>query len=465
MSSVQNSYAESQGQDREAIAQLSDSTSAPSSNTSWNDQDDRDATSTQTAFVASSAPSFHSHLPLEDADLKKELELLQPLFPPTETAVDEELHSSEPEQRRPPDVEESPVTVTSAPSASFANSSATTPAASEDSWSLPPTFTHGDILRPVSLPVLRTNSSLTPKLPPSRKPGATCTAWDGLAVSTFDNVTYSADSNCSYLLTQNCKSIHSPMFTIYIHLSCPSWANLTCGALCERGRCMLLHIFFSSAQHPFLFITSTSIYYGSRRISLPFHEPGVASVRSVGDDVIMTSSHLGLEVHFSDSVGVAVWVSRDHAGTTCGLCGLFDGQMVRDLEPCDGESYRDTGSFLDSCRYDHEAALPHHSSRRREECRASPVCHHPLPENSVCKVLVSEVFRPCHGVVDFLMHLDQCRACSCVSDAMSVEECQCFELAQYSRLCAQNGVHVDWRTATRCRKFLFSILSSSYWKD
>ena len=62
--------------------------------------------------------------------------------------------------------------------------------------------------------------------------------------------------------------------------------------------------------------------------------------------------------------------------------------------------------------------------------------------------MMSEVFRPCHFLVNPGPFHKFCRydVCACVDG----EECLCSALSSYATMCAARGVMLEWRSAALC---------------
>ena len=62
--------------------------------------------------------------------------------------------------------------------------------------------------------------------------------------------------------------------------------------------------------------------------------------------------------------------------------------------------------------------------------------------------MMSEVFRPCHFLVNPAPFHKFCRydVCACTDG----EECLCSALSSYAALCAARGVLLEWRSPALC---------------
>lgn len=65
-------------------------------------------------------------------------------------------------------------------------------------------------------------------------------------------------------------------------------------------------------------------------------------------------------------------------------------------------------------------------------------------------MMTSEVFKPCHFLVNPGPFLRFCRydVCACVNS----QECLCSALATYAAACAARGVLLNWRSPSVCGK-------------
>lgn len=70
--------------------------------------------------------------------------------------------------------------------------------------------------------------------------------------------------------------------------------------------------------------------------------------------------------------------------------------------------------------------------------------------------LFSGIFKECHEVVPPTLYFDNCVFDMCATGGEVVALCQAIE--SYADMCAANGVPVEWRTSTFCRKSVNKIM-------
>jgi len=67
-----------------------------------------------------------------------------------------------------------------------------------------------------------------------------------------------------------------------------------------------------------------------------------------------------------------------------------------------------------------------------------------------CEIILGETFKACHREIFPDPYYEQCRfdTCAC-SDG---ENCMCYAVAHYARVCSRAGFVINWRTESFCRK-------------
>ncbi|XP_048463275.1 otogelin-like protein [Rhincodon typus] len=127
-----------------------------------------------------------------------------------------------------------------------------------------------------------------------------------------------------------------------------------------------------------------------------------------------------------------------------GLCGNFDMKTANELRTPDHMESQNPQDFGNSWT--------------AEECASSPDIRNPCSVNPLrepfakkeCGILLSEVFEPCHPVVDVTWFYANCLMDTCACNLGGDCECFCTSVLAYSHMCCQHGVAIDWRTPTIC---------------
>ena len=106
------------------------------------------------------------------------------------------------------------------------------------------------------------------------------------------------------------------------------------------------------------------------------------------------------------------------------------------------ESFGDSWKVQPTCS--NTKALAHPCTVRKDR---APWAH------TQCNVINSQLFRPCHNVVDPRPYFDACYHDTCGCDIGGDCDCLCTAVAAYAQSCNSYNVHIKWRSQQFCRKF------------
>uniref|UniRef100_A0A673K063 Otogelin-like protein n=1 Tax=Sinocyclocheilus rhinocerous TaxID=307959 RepID=A0A673K063_9TELE len=131
-------------------------------------------------------------------------------------------------------------------------------------------------------------------------------------------------------------------------------------------------------------------------------------------------------------------------GQMSGLCGNFDMVTVNDMTTAGHMEVSNAQAFGDSwavgqCESDFVVRRPCEGDLSRQ----------PYAKRE-CGLLYSDVFAPCHNVVDVTWFYKNCLTDTCNCNRGGDCECLCTSIAAYAHKCCQNGVTVNWRSPTVC---------------
>uniref|UniRef100_A0A3P8VXA6 Otogelin n=1 Tax=Cynoglossus semilaevis TaxID=244447 RepID=A0A3P8VXA6_CYNSE len=160
-------------------------------------------------------------------------------------------------------------------------------------------------------------------------------------------------------------------------------------------------------------------------------------------------------IHFPDEDITVLWdrkttvhvqVGPRWQGKLSGLCGNFDMKTVNEMRTPDNIDSPTSQEFGSSWT----AAECVNSADIRHPCSLSPL-REPFAKRQ-CAVLLSEVFQACHLVVDVTWFYMNCLSDTCACSRGGDCECFCTSVAAYAQRCCHQGVPVDWRSPSLCRK-------------
>uniref|UniRef100_A0A3B5KXF0 VWFD domain-containing protein n=1 Tax=Xiphophorus couchianus TaxID=32473 RepID=A0A3B5KXF0_9TELE len=163
-------------------------------------------------------------------------------------------------------------------------------------------------------------------------------------------------------------------------------------------------------------------------------------------------------IHFPEEDVTVLWdrkttvhvqVGPRWQGKLSGLCGNFDLKTVNEMRTPDNIDSPTPQEFGNSWTA-MEVSGCVNSPDIRHPCSLSPL-REPFAKRR-CAVLLSEVFQTCHPVVDVTWFYTNCLADTCACSRGGDCECFCTSVAAYAGRCCHEGVSVDWRSPSLCRK-------------
>ncbi|MEJ1287072.1 otogelin [Cricetulus griseus] len=222
--------------------------------------------------------------------------------------------------------------------------------------------------------------------------------------------------------------------------------------VCRRGS-------FQCTLHP---CASTCTVYGDRHYrtfdGLPFDFVGACKVHLIKstselsfsvmvEDVNCYSSGVICRKSISISVGSSLVIFDDdsgYPGQLVGLCGNFDLKTVNEMRTPENLELTNPQEFGSSWA----AVECPDTPDPRDTCVLNPL-REPFARKE-CSILLSEVFEPCHPVVDVTWFYSNCLTDTCGCSWGGDCECFCASVSAYAHQCCQHGVVIDWRTPRLC---------------
>uniref|UniRef100_A0A3B4UGN6 Otogelin like n=1 Tax=Seriola dumerili TaxID=41447 RepID=A0A3B4UGN6_SERDU len=158
-------------------------------------------------------------------------------------------------------------------------------------------------------------------------------------------------------------------------------------------------------------------------------------------------------VHFSNQDLTILWDRKTTVhiragpqwkGLLSGLCGNFDSVTVNDMTTSSHMEVSNAQTFGDSwalgqCESDYIVERPCEGDLGRQ----------PYAKRE-CGLLYSDVFAPCHNVVDVAWFYRNCLTDTCNCNRGGDCECLCTSIAAYAHKCCQQGVTIHWRSPSVC---------------
>nr|XP_019934117.1 PREDICTED: von Willebrand factor [Paralichthys olivaceus] len=251
---------------------------------------------------------------------------------------------------------------------------------------------------------------------------------------TFDNKFFTFTGHCQYLLAKDCTENG---FSVIIE-------NVQCAddqdAVCTRSVTLSL---------PSLEDMTVKLKHGgvvsvnSMDIQTPMHHGRLHIQRSVQSSVRVKFGD-DLRLDWDGRGRVLLKLGPGWAGQTCGLCGNFNGNQGDDFLSGSGLVEAAPQSFGQSWRINGDCESFH--KHEIDPCATNPKRVRFAEE--ACAVIMSDMFSPCHFLVNPGQFQRFCRydVCACVDG----EVCLCSALSAYAAACAARGVLLNWRSPSLC---------------
>uniref|UniRef100_A0A7N8X403 Otogelin-like n=1 Tax=Mastacembelus armatus TaxID=205130 RepID=A0A7N8X403_9TELE len=158
-------------------------------------------------------------------------------------------------------------------------------------------------------------------------------------------------------------------------------------------------------------------------------------------------------VHFSSQDLTILWDRKTTVhiragpqwkGLLSGLCGNFDSVTVNDMTTSSHMEVNNAQTFGDSwalgqCESDYVVERPCEGDLGRQ----------PYAKRE-CALLYSDVFAPCHNMVDVAWFYRNCLTDTCNCNRGGDCECLCTSIAAYAHKCCQQGITIHWRSPSVC---------------
>uniref|UniRef100_G3PIA3 Otogelin-like n=1 Tax=Gasterosteus aculeatus aculeatus TaxID=481459 RepID=G3PIA3_GASAC len=155
-------------------------------------------------------------------------------------------------------------------------------------------------------------------------------------------------------------------------------------------------------------------------------------------------SHQDLTILWDRKTTVHIRAGPQWKGLLSGLCGNFDSVTVNDMTTSSQMEVNNAQTFGDSwalgqCESDYVVERPCEGDLGRQ----------PYAKRE-CALLYSDVFAPCHNVVDVAWFYRNCLTDTCNCNRGGDCECLCTSIAAYAHKCCQQGVTIHWRSPSVC---------------
>uniref|UniRef100_A0A8P4K1H7 Mucin 5f n=1 Tax=Dicentrarchus labrax TaxID=13489 RepID=A0A8P4K1H7_DICLA len=258
-----------------------------------------------------------------------------------------------------------------------------------------------------------------------------CYGWGDPHYVTFDGTYYGFQGNCSYWLVKEILPRYN--FSVMID-------NYYCGAADGLSCPQSITVFYQNYK---IFITQKDINgdFINQVIKYPAYQNGDFRLTTTGIDTVLLIPKIHAKITFSGLIFSIYLPFSQFGGNTVGQCGTCDNNRTDDC-------MLPNGKIDPSCPH-----MAHEWHTNNSYCNPVPPTPPPPPtptttpcNTTVCEIMKSSVFEACHKVVDYSPFVVACEFDIC---NMHINHIGCTSLQTYADACAESGVCIDWRSATK----------------
>ncbi|XP_067906151.1 otogelin-like protein [Heterodontus francisci] len=256
---------------------------------------------------------------------------------------------------------------------------------------------------------------------------AVCTIYSDRHYRSFDGLEYDYVSDCQVYLVKSTASLNVSIIT----------QNVDCydsGIICMKSL--------------MISIGGTHLYFNDNS-----GKPSLSGVRREVYDFQLWKAGYYSVIHYPVQEITVFWdkkttvhiqVGPQWQGRMTGLCGNFDKNTANDMTTSNNMEVSNAQAFGDSW------ALGQCVSRNgiSRPCEADLI-RQPFAKRE-CAILYSEVFAPCHNVVDVTWFYKNCLTDTCNCNRGGDCECFCTSVGAYAHTCCQKGAAINWRSPSVC---------------
>ncbi|XP_076823877.1 von Willebrand factor-like isoform X2 [Clavelina lepadiformis] len=255
---------------------------------------------------------------------------------------------------------------------------------------------------------------------------------------TFDGFYYPFQGNCTFVLSRDMNGYH----TNHPHEYEIWMENVACEEAPDTTCTRKITIIYDST-HLALYENYTFTVNGSSvkdKSQLPMTADGIhVELRGVSlfyvtiKEIDLILTYTGVDYSWSLSVPYSKYFNR-----TEGLCGVCNNDQSDDFTNRTGVVVTDIEDFGDSWLVKKES----------EKCINPPLpCYPPPTPDKNCDIILSDVFKSCHAVVDPQIFYEICQYDTA---RCNTNYSYCEALFGYARICQHADICVNWRSDDIC---------------
>ncbi|XP_062054496.1 mucin-5AC [Lepus europaeus] len=271
-----------------------------------------------------------------------------------------------------------------------------------------------------------------------------CSGWGDPHYITFDGTYYTFLDNCTYVLMQQIVPVFGHLRVLIDNYFCDAEDGLSCPqSIIVEYR----HDRVVMTRKPVAGVMTNQVIFNGEVVGPGFEKDGIV-VSRLGIKMYVTIPQLGVQVMFTGLIFSVEVPFNTFANNTEGQCGTCTNDKK-------DECRMPGGTVAASC-----SAMSHHWKVTNPD---QPSCHGPsvrptdpatvhptdpattCPPSAICKLILSEVFEPCHSTIPPMPFYEGCAFDHC---HVSSPDVVCSGLELYASLCAAFDVCIDWRGLT-----------------
>ncbi|XP_061891631.1 mucin-2-like [Entelurus aequoreus] len=269
-----------------------------------------------------------------------------------------------------------------------------------------------------------------------------CKGWGDPHYITFDGLYYNYQGNCTYVLMEEITPKHR--LKIFVdNINC----NPTKQVTCPRSLIIsyISEVIVLKSQN-LVGAAELEAFQDEKRLQLPYLQQGFKIFNS-GISLVVEIMPLGVIITFGTS-GFTVSLPYEYFGSnTQGQCGTCNNNKADDCMLPGGQLVQNCNVMADFWPakdiYQPNCQIPPVLPTNAPE---PPPTMTPCNPESDCDLLMGSVFEECHPFIDPENYYQGCVFDSCHVSNPAIE---CTSLQIYAAACAQAGVCLHWRNATR----------------
>ncbi|XP_076592712.1 mucin-5B-like [Chaetodon auriga] len=266
-----------------------------------------------------------------------------------------------------------------------------------------------------------------------------CSIWSGYSHMTFDGKYFSFNGKCSYYLVKEIITKYSLSIIVNKTDCDPSDSTFCTPALTVIYQSYYIFLSRSKTSGTAAF----EVYVNEKRIYPAYRN---TALQITVTDMLITLEIPGINttvVYRNSMFSIDIPYLLFH-GNTEGQCGTCDNSQSNDCRFPNGQEESCSASAIEwqvsgtTC-----VTTTPPTTTTAPRTTSKPPYSTTVCKSTICDLLTSSVFEPCHNIIPLQYYLQ-----TCVSDNCSSSNNTCAFLEAYATECSNAGVCIDWRNAT-----------------